>query len=562
MVSGPTIDEDVVVPLNLQTVAPGQRGWRGRSGTIVAVGLSGFVLMGLLLGRALDRAAPGVPEAAVVPSIAAASSTRPTAGPTPIVEPALTPLPALDIVGGQIPTERRLVYADGLQMLDLATGTLEPTTQPLYDPMWPVGADQLVCACVQTGASGVTPSQPSLRFRRVDVAGVSILRRDIESLDGVVPIPDVTDGYNVTTALSADQTTLYVLSVARIPPSWSVDLLAVDVNTGEIVARTTLGRIPVEVGTQPASPAASSSPSPSRTPNDPTPDGVYAWASGVTAAPDGRHVYAIVQYTTYQGGVWANHNREWMIPVRDGHPGSAVRIKAAVGLRPDDYCVDGPTFVDSTTLVQACAPGGPQAPGTTYYVRRLTTSGVSLGDLPATELTIDDQYASTAIIDPTHRAVFIWDPGGHTIARIGLDDGAVLRTTVPESTLPHGIRQGGPGGFGANPALVESPDGQRLYALGTAPSSGRAGRSTGVWVFDADRLDLLDHWEPLALLQSLAVSADGAFVYAAGAQGLDVDGRDSSWPASITVYDAMTGEIQVVYGAVSQTNWVTFPVWQ
>ena len=338
-----------------------------------------------------------------------------------------------------------------------------------------------------------------------------------------------------------------------------MDLRAVDVETGAIIASIALGRIPVAVGPPSSSPTASASP---RAPDDPTPDGVYAWASGLATAPDGRHLYAIVQYTTYRGGVWANHNREWMIPIGDDHPDSAIRIKAAIGLRPDDYCVDAPTFVDTTTLVQVCAPGGSQAPGTTYYVRRLTTTGVSLGDLPVTELTIDDQYASTAVIDLANRAVFIWDPGGHTIARISLDDGVVLRTTVPESTLPHGIRQGGPGGFGANPALVESPDGQRLYALGTAPSSGRAGRSTGVWVFDANSLGLLDHWEPLALLQSLAASADGAFVYAAGAQGLDVDGRDSAWPASITVYDAMTGEVQVLYGAVSQTNWVTFPVWQ
>ena len=58
------------------------------------------------------------------------------------------------------------------------------------------------------------------------------------------------------------------------------------------------------------------------------------------------------------------------------------------------------------------------------------------------------------------------------------------------------------------------------------------------------------------------MSNDGRFVYAAGAQGFDVEGHETSWPASVTVYDAASGEIQVVYGAVSQETWITFPDWQ
>ena len=61
-------------------------------------------------------------------------------------------------------------------------------------------------------------------------------------------------------------------------------------------------------------------------------------------------------------------------------------------------------------------------------------------------------------------------------------------------------------------------------------------------VFDSETLALLQQWRARALLPSIAVSADGTFVYAAGAQGFDVNGRQRPWPASVTVYDAETGE--------------------
>ena len=154
-------------------------------------------------------------------------------------------------------------------------------------------------------------------------------------------------------------------------------------------------------------------------------------------------------------------------------------------------------------------------------------------------------------------------PHGHNaVAEIDLDTGEGGVTKVPLEAIPGGTVTGTPGWFGADPGMVESPDGTRLYALGLLPSDGRQGRSTGIWVFDTRTLNWLDHWTPRALLTSLAVSADGAFVYAAGAPGADADGDVRPWPASITVYDAMSGEVQVLYGSVSADSWITFPSWQ
>ena len=89
----------------------------------------------------------------------------------------------------------------------------------------------------------------------------------------------------VTAALGDDGQRLYVLLVARRPPIWSIELLTVDVPSGKLVARSVLGTLPTEVK---RSGAASASPVPSPPPGDNPPDGVYAYASALSIAPDGR----------------------------------------------------------------------------------------------------------------------------------------------------------------------------------------------------------------------------------------------------------------------------------
>ena len=131
---------------------------------------------------------------------------------------------------------------------------------------------------------------------------------------------------------------------------------------------------------------------------------------------------------------------------------------------------------------------------------------------------------------------------------------------VGESALP-GVR--GPsnrGWIGLDLGLVMSLDGTRLYALGLEPGGSDPTRSSGIWVFDANTLELLDHWHPRALLTSLAVSNDGRFVYAVGAAGYDADGNENHrWRASVTVYRATTGEIALLYGNIGDGQWIGFP---
>jgi hypothetical protein len=151
--------------------------------------------------------------------------------------------------------------------------------------------------------------------------------------------------------------------------------------------------------------------------------------------------------------------------------------------------------------------------------------------------------------------VFEWDPVSHLMARVEVRTGNVRSSAVPQELRPiaRDTRRYPSMAF---PGLVLSPDGQRAYAVGSAQGQS----TTGIWVFDTATLELIDHWEARAAINSIAVSADGRFVYAAGAPGLDVDGNENqAWQASVTVYDAATGEQVRLYGEEGANAWLNFP---
>jgi hypothetical protein len=100
-------------------------------------------------------------------------------------------------------------------------------------------------------------------------------------------------------------------------------------------------------------------------------------------------------------------------------------------------------------------------------------------------------------------------------------------------------------------ALVQSPDGTRIYAIGAA-SGGTPedpSGSTGVFVFDAATLALVTHWDPVADLVSLAISADGRYLYATGLPGVDAAGRrELAQGASVIVLDVADGAVRRIAG--------------
>jgi hypothetical protein len=363
-------------------------------------------------------------------------------------------------------------------------------------------------------------------------------------------------GFTLVAAMSVDQRTLFVLTAGRRPPAWAIELHQVDATSGDLISSTVLDEIPVELDPPGASQSASPAASRDARPGGAPPDGVYVWANWLAKSPDGAYLAATVNYSEVEGDTWTNGFREWLVPLSAGQPRSPVPVAAGAQLDPDSWCIGPPEFIDNELLVQVCT--SPDGPRTGFHVRRITTEGESLAtwDLPANPN--EQWYALSMALDRSRRGVLTWDPVQHSIARVSMDDGAVLVRDVARSMLPESRPSNGRGFFGADPGLVVSPNGQRVYALGFGLGPSDGGTPTGIWVFDAETLNLVDHWEPRAMLTSLAVSADGQFVYAAGANGFDVQGNQNPWPSSVTVYDAATGEIQVIYGDVSSETWLSF----
>ncbi len=541
-------DEEDLVPLTLQPVVDRPKGWRSRSGNVVAVALVGFIVVGLVLGTALGGGPRQADEAVVAPSAVAARTPRPTNRPTPTRTPLPTPLPSAEIIGGRIPTEERLVQANGYQILDLSAGTLRPVSTGADGPFIQVPGGGFVCACTALDPT-LAPGAMTLRFRRMDPDGTTVVNRRIQRFDDAEAVPNMTDGWGYTAALSADGHDLYVLSALRDTTKWTVRLLVVDTATGKLAGNDKLLTVPVST--------AEPRPSGTAAPNGVS-DGSYIWLSTLAVSGDGRAVYVTVNSAEVRADVWINRSLEWMVPVDAGVLGAPLPLAAADVVRDVQWCLTRPVFA-GTILGQVCS----QADGSTepLIVRRVTEAGEVLEAVALPTWSFDGRTPIASAVDQRRGAVLVWDAGKHVLARVDLERGVAESSVVPESRLRSEERLLEPsrGYFGVDPGLVLSPDGTRIYALGIGRGQSEMGVSTGVWVFDAETLELLDRFEPRAMLSSIAVSGDGTFVYATSPAGFDVGGYENrAWPATLTVYDATTGEIQVLYGALDPVAWPAF----
>jgi len=552
--TAPIEEEEVVVSLRLQPVVARSDGWQGRSSWLIVAGLAGFIVVGLALGTASDNGRPASSAAVVAPQVSV--SPRATRQPTPTPR-RLPPLPAVQVIGGEIPTERRLIYANGLQVLDLATGELTTPARPWEDILLSLGDGELVCACMmrRLPTGDAVGARVILRFERLDAAGIAGVDRDVLTFDGVVEVREMDQGFTMAASLSTDKRSLFVLTAVRRPPVWVVELHQVDVSSGDLIGSTHLDELPVDV-TDPEPSPSDASPTPR--PDGTAPDGFYLWANWLTMSPDGAFATASLAYSEVRGETWRNGSREWMIPLTDGRAAPAIPFTAEAQIGPDAWCLGPPEFVTNDLLVQVCTSADPSRSPSGYIVRRVATDGSSLGTLAIPDSEYQDRYQPAVAVDRTNRAVLTWDPIRHSLARVSIDDGSVVVRDIDPSMLPDVEPPSSRGYFGADPGLVVSADGRRIYALGFGMGPTDSGTSTGIWVFDGENLNLLDRWLPKAVLISIGASADGRFVYAAGANGFDVEGNQTRWPASVTVYDAQTGEIQVIYGQVSRDAWLSF----
>ena len=176
---------------------------------------------------------------------------------------------------------------------------------------------------------------------------------------------------------------------------------------------------------------------------------------------------------------------------------------------------------------------------------------------------------------PDHR-LFMWDPQSHRLTSYDLRTGSTHTVKAPDAAVTSGpldvvgavaravgswIAPPATAKILLQPAMVVSPDGTRLYAIGIEATAAELGGSAGVYAFDisGDEPVLTGHWPPNADYISLALSADGAFAYAAGAAGVDVQGVQSPYvQSSITVFDTTDGSIRLIAGELGAENQVLF----
>jgi hypothetical protein len=180
----------------------------------------------------------------------------------------------------------------------------------------------------------------------------------------------------------------------------------------------------------------------------------------------------------------------------------------------------------------------------------------------------DDEGATATFVTRTSDALFAWNPFGAQLVRYDLGTGQVTEargrpatSDAPADVLASLGRRVGrwiaPSALAKvalQPAIVASPDGSRIFALGVGGQDGLGG-STGVFVFDAASLDVLGTWAPLADIASIAVSGDGRYVYAAAQGGVAADGSEAPGRgASITVYDTVDGSVRLVAGRLGTAD--------
>jgi hypothetical protein len=200
----------------------------------------------------------------------------------------------------------------------------------------------------------------------------------------------------------------------------------------------------------------------------------------------------------------------------------------------------------------ACTEGGPEL----TVVRRLAADGSLLGDVRINGAVGIEGDPTALSADGT--TLYVWDPSGATLTGVDLAKGTkssgkgiAAANEGPLTALGQWLAPTAAAKSFLRGALAISPDGSRVYAIGVKGGgvSSEAAGSTGVFAFDAASLESVGVWQPTADYVSLAVSADGLSVYAAGLPGIDAAGqRQLSQQASITVFDTTDGSVRLIAG--------------
>jgi hypothetical protein len=530
-------------------VAPGG----GRAPVLVAAVVLAILAGSFVLAR-LDPTQQ--PAQAVLGSMAPTPSTGqdtpvPTVAPP---QPTATPLPAREwFTGPGAPmADVPILTADSIRWLRLGTAVHpdEPLAKPGRDLLMQGQPDGTVCLCWRT--SGTESGDPTaLELLSLDHDLRVRSRTAITLVDGI----DGTGRANGPTQVALEPGPggeyAYLARAVRSATTWQVSLDVIDLALARIV--DTVDLLPV--------PATDRS------------DVLVVDPVTLRVAPDGRHVLvgSGVERETRDGRFMAV-GRAWMVSLDGPTIGRVVRVDDIAepgGERRLETC-SWVAFASVDQLATGCRAGG-LGSSPTFQVRRYTVLGKDLGAVDGDPALGDSERV---LIDSANGVAYTWDPRTHTLFALDLAQGGWRRSTpsIDDRDAPDDLvrlaERPSPGplpdwsdgraatAHALEQTLIGSPDGSLLFAIGDGSTPGS---SSGVRVFDARTLRLLERWPALASYHWLTAFDQGRFVALLGRPGLTSTGGPAEWGVSITVHDATTGGPVVRIGDSGSQMAIGFP---
>ncbi len=545
-------------------VEPGRVGRRMLGGSLGRLAGAAVVAVGATLALSLLAVWLGQPRAdqagvGASPSggsATAGASSRPT--PTSTDRPKPTALPVLTQPGATPSVTTALVrVGGGHAQVDLATGTLGPQISSATGGGTLVRRSDgsFVCLCIDTdGYVQAAYTHATIVLRTYDAAGKVLDSKALADYTGIPdprPAAEKDQPYHVDTAtlVTTDGRLGFVGWTAREPPTWHSGILVVEMASGRVLDRLALP----DVSTGPDdAPVQGLAP---RIVLSPARDRLLVTSTAYYFGPSGQDYHEI-----------STHHVATVDGSGLGPPGPfASGVGPLAPFAPAAACPEGQAasgIADDGRAWLSCWTSG----GGLQTIRRIGPDGNVLGETGVNA----GGEGGTLVAASDGSALWSWAPLTRTLTRIDLKTGQDVSTTAPApptssrddwlAALGRWIAPSVGAKIFLDPGLVISPDGTRVYALGIdpAPSGAPYGGSSGIFVFDARTLAPIDHWAAVTDYVSIAISADGRWVYAAGEPAVDSTGQAfAPFEASIAVHDAADGSLALLAGRLG-SDLVTF----
>ena len=514
-----------------------QRGWIARLAGPAAAAIVGTVVVAFVaVWLTAPRTSPGIVAASPGATGSApnrTSSPRPTASGLPGV-----------LLYGALPDPARVMVlaGDTYRVADLATGTLGgPSIGAHSGPTTLVpGPDGWSCICGDwTDSSAGRPSGLDLTLVSVKADGtpgsttpLRMVRGEIDPTVAEASQPAIVDAGAVG---SADGRYAFVgWSARQGAAGWTAGIDVVDVVNAKVLSSTPLALTePAGAGGRPTTRIA------------PT----------IALSPSGDAVLVSSFWYVADDAAVPPSGTDHLAASFDGR---TLGPLSPAGSTAGDLCAESNAgLIDPTRYYVVCS-----TPDARLLIKRTATDGTAIDETPIPGGSTGLETSSLVVRQGDQ--LFVWNPVMTRLVRFDLRTGvvdsatgtALAPTTSPGDAIAALGRQLGrwlappvAAKVLLEPALVISPDGKRIYGLGIDPLGvdGNIG-SRGIYAFDTESFTPIAHWTTTVDLDSLAISPDGRFVYAAGLAGVDSSGRAVSNEASITVYDTTDGTVRLVAG--------------